>query len=352
MKKEVRFGVVGKDRTATRYIFENKRGMEMVVSDFGAVLISVKVPDKTGTKRDVVLGYETLEAYQANTNTYFGSTIGRNSNRIAGSQFVLGGQPYQMTPNEKGNNLHSGPNGYQIRLWKMERISEDDNAITFLLKSPDGDQGFPGNLAMRVTYTLTEENAISISYEGITDAETVWNPTNHSYFNLGGHESGSILSHKLTLYAGAYTPVRNSNSIPTGEMAAVEGTPMDFCLGKEIGRDVDSDFEQLLFTSGYDHNFILDKTAGVMGKAALVECAESGITMEVLTDLPGIQFYAGNFLEHESGKEGVVYGRRNGLCLETQYFPNAVNEPVFTAPIITPGKTHRTQTVYRFSCIS
>lgn len=349
--KKVRFGIVGDGREASCYIFENKKGMEMVVSNFGAVLISVKVPDRTGTKRDVVLGYETLEGYQANTNTYFGSTIGRNSNRIAGSEFVLSGQSYQMTPNENGNNLHSGPNGYQIRLWETEQISEEENAITFSLESPDGDQGFPGNMTMRVTYALTEANEVTISYEGVTDAETVWNPTNHSYFNLNGHESGSIFSHKLTIYANKYTPVRDFASIPTGELASVKATPMDFCVGKEIGREIDSDFEQLHVTGGYDHNFVLDKAAGEMGRAALVESAESGISMEVFTDLPGIQFYAGNFLEDESGKDGAVYGKRNGFCLETQYFPNAVNEPAFSAPIIGAGEIYRTQSVYRFSYI-
>lgn len=345
--KKTYFGKVNENKSAYLYTLSNRNGIEMTVSDFGAVLTRLLVPDIQGRKRDIVLGYESLAGYQKNTDTYFGSTVGRNANRIAGARFELDGRMYRMPANEGENNLHSGPSGYQLRLWEAEKTEEEKNTITFLLHSPDGDQGFPGKLDLRVAYTLTEENEIRITYEGCSDADTVFNPTNHSYFNLGGHDFGSILSHELTLFADRYTPVTDSASIPTGELAQVAGTPMDFRKGKPIGQEIDSDFEQLRFTGGYDHNFVLCGETGKMKKAARVSCKESGITLEVETDLPGIQFYAGNFLKDETGKCGVVYRKRNGFCLETQYFPNAINEPAFASPVIKAGEKRETQTIYR-----
>lgn len=325
----------------------NKNGMKLSVSSLGAVLVKALVPDQNDVLTDVVLGYETAAEYQQNTDTYFGATVGRNANRIAGAAFVIDGKTYQMNRNEGDNNLHSGPRGLQIREWAFER-SETENAVTFLMQSPDGDQGFPGNLELKVSYLLTEDNAIHITYEGISDQATVFNPTNHSYFNLTGHHHGTILDHELTLYASQFTPVADSHSIPTGELLPVAGTPMDFLQAKPIGRDIDTDYEQLNYTGGYDHNFVLDKAPDTMGKAAQVFCPESGIGMEVYTDLPGIQLYAGNFLNNVKGKDGAVYQKRSGFCLETQYFPNAVNVSTFASPVIPAGVARKSCTIYKF----
>lgn len=341
------FGITKKGQEATLYTLKNSKGMEITVSDFGAVLTKVLIPDSVGKKRDVVLGYGSLKEYENNTDTYFGSTVGRNANRLEGASVTCAGTKYQMIPNDGDNNLHSGPDGYQVRMWDVLKEAEQGNSVRFVLESPNGDQGFPGNLKITVSYTLTEDNEIIITYSGISDAETVFNPTNHTYFNLGGHSSGTILNHQLTLYADVYTPVVDSASIPTGETTDVSRTPMDFREAKEIGRDIDAEFNQLLFTGGYDHNFVLDKKAG-MKKAVLVECRESGIVMEACTDRPGIQFYTGNFLKNEPGKDGAVYGKRCGFCLETQYFPNAANEPAFESPIIRANEPCETKTIYRF----
>lgn len=341
---------LGDGRKAYRYTFENKNGMRMCVSNFGALLLNVVVRDKDHAKRDVVLGYDTFEEYQRNTNTYFGAIVGRSANRTEGAAFRLKGKTFHMQANEGKNNLHSGPEGYQIRLWETEKLEE--NSVTFLLKSPDQDQGFPGNLTVKVTYSLSDENEVIIKYEGISDADTPFNLTNHSYFNLGGQDGGDVLSHQLMLCSKFYTPVRDSASIPTGEILRVKNTPMDFTKPKAIGRDIEADFEQLRFTGGYDHNFVLDKPKGEMGKFAEAYCPETGIKMTAYTDLPGVQFYAGNFLEGEKGKGGMVYGKRNGFCLETQYFPNAVNEPAFASGILRAGEKKCSQTSYRFETVS
>lgn len=347
------FGVVDGEKEVSLFTLKNRNGMEITVSDLGAVLTRVIVPDQEGQPRDVVLGYGSANEYRKNTSTYFGSTIGRNGNRLEGAAVTLEGKVFCMTPNEGKNNLHSGPDGYQIRIWNVKEPAEGRNEVTFVLESPDGDQGFPGNLELSVTYALTEDNEICITYKGVSDAETVFNPTNHSYFNLNGHDSGTILNHVLTLMADFYTPVRDSASIPTGETADVTGTPMDFRQGKAIGAEIDADYEQLQFTGGYDHNFVISQSAGSgsrmgLSRAAVVTSPESGISMEVETDRPGVQLYAGNFLNEEPGKDGVKYGKRCGFCLETQYFPNAANEPAFESPIIKANEPCITKTVYRF----
>lgn len=334
---------------AYRYTLTNKNGMGICVSNFGALLLEVLVEDRNGRKKDVVLGYDSFEEYQKNTNTFFGATVGRNANRTEGAVFRLNGKTFRMNANEGENNLHSGSNGYQIRLWKTDRL--EDDRVVFSLESPDGDQGFPGNLQVKVSYSLSDENEIKISYEGISDKDTVFNMTNHSYFNLGGHNSGNVLSHRLQLCSQFYTPVKDSASIPTGEILSVKHTPMDFTEAKEIGRDIEADFEQLRFTGGYDHNFVLNKPRGVLEQFAEIFCPETGIKMTAFTDLPGVQFYAGNFLAGEKGKRGAVYGRRDGFCLETQYFPNGVNEPAFACGFLRAGEKVNTQTIYRFEVI-
>lgn len=343
MKKEL-FGLAKDGQEIYLYTFENLQGMKMTVSNIGAELINLWVPDKEGVLRDVVLGFDSVAGYEGNDDSYLGATVGRSANRLANARFELSGKTYTLATNDGENNLHSGPNGYQIRIWEEKEIDLENNKITFSLISPDGDQGYPGELKLSVTYQLTE-NAVSIRYQGISDQETLFNPTNHSYFNLNGHQSGSILNHQLKLAASHFTPMKDSHSIPTGEIQSVEGTPMDFREGKLIGTEIETDYDQLLYASGYDHNFVLDNPADF---AELIG-DESKIVMKAATNLPGVQFYSGNYLNEASGKAGMNYEKRAGLCLETQYFPNAVNEPNFKTPLLEKDQLIEYWTTYSFS---
>lgn len=339
------FGITPDGRTASLYTFTNVHGAEMSVSDFGALLVSVRVPDREGRRQDVVLGYDGVEDYLKGI-CFFGAVIGRSGNRIADAKFTLNKETYVLPANENGNNLHSNPDGYEKRLWEVDQIGEQ--TVTFHLLSPDGDQGFPGNFDVRVTYTLTGDNEIKIHYEGICDRDTVVNMTNHSYFNLNGHDSGSVEEHMLQIHADTYTPVIDSKSIPTGELAPVKGTPMDFTAPKKIGQDIGADFEQLQFTGGYDHNYVLNKNGSGVEEMAVAWSEESGIRMTAYTDCVGVQFYAGNFVEDQEGKDGARYGRRSGFCLESQFYPNAVNTPGFPSPILKAGEKYDTTTIYKF----
>lgn len=338
------FGTTKNGEAITLYTVTNKNGMVMKVTDFGAILVSVLVPDKNGVLTDVVLGYEHGEDYQINA-PHFGSTIGRNGNRIDQAAFVLNGKKIQLTPNENENNLHSGPNGFEFMMWEAEAKG---NAVAFHHHSPDGEQGFPGNFDVTVTYTLTDDNEIEIHYEGTSDQDTVANMTNHSYFNLGGHDSGDVYEQTMQLHASTYTPVIDAKSIPTGEIAPVAGTPMDFTQPKAIGKEIDADFAQLQMTGGYDHNFIIDKPEGSFDWMAKAYCEKTGIAMEAYTDCPAVQFYAANFVENEKGKNGAVYNKRHAFCLESQYCPNAVNDTHFAQPFLKAGEKYDTRTVYRF----
>ncbi len=329
---------------ATLFTFENKNGMVMEVTDLGATLCVLMVPDKDGNPVDVVLGYDSPTDYPGLSNTGFGATIGRNGNRIGKATFTLNGEIYKLDKNNKGNNLHSGLDYYHHRMWNVKGTTE--NSITFSLHSPDGDQGFPGALDMDVTYTLTDENALRIDYYGVSDEDTIVNMTNHSYFNLNGHASGNILEQELWVDADAFTPT-DVDLIPTGEIRLVEGTPMDFRVKKPIGRDIDADYEAIQFGGGYDHNWCLNND----GKfAKVIECSSgvSGITMEVYTDLPGVQIYSGNFLVEELGKQGIVYKHRQGICFETQMYPDAIHHDNFPSPVVKKGEEYRTTTVYKF----
>lgn len=328
---------------ATMYTFENKNGMMMEVTDFGAVLYALIVPDKDGNPVDVTLGYDSPEAYGKKTSG-FGATIGRNGNRIGKAQFTLNGKVYELEQNNNGNNLHSGRNYYQHRMWTVKETTE--NSITLSLHSPDGDQGFPGNFDVDVTYTLTDDNELKIDYNGVADADTVINMTNHSYFNLNGHASGSIEQHELWMDADAFTPT-DVELIPTGEIASVEGTPMDFRVKKLVGKDIDADFQALKFGGGYDHNWCLNNN-GEFKKVIELSADLSGITMEVYTDLPGVQIYAGNYLVNEPGKDGVFYKKRQGICFETQHYPDAINHENFPSPICKKGEVYKTTTIYKF----
>ena len=336
------FGMTSKGEEARLFTIQNGKGMEIKVSDYGAALVQVRVPDKEGRLLDVVLGYDDVQGYEAG-NAFFGATIGRVANRIGNGEFQLGGRTYELTRNDGQNTLHGGRDFYNKRIWKTGKTGEDH--VEFLLDSPSGDQGFPGNVKISVTYTLTKDNEIKIQYRAVPDADTLINLTNHSYFNLSGHASGTVLAQEVSLDADAYARA-DSQSIPTGEIVPVSGTPMDFRQLKPIGAEIDEAYEALEFGKGYDHNWVLNKKG--YRKAAFMRSKESGIAMEVYTDLPGLQFYTANFVDHEKGKEGAVYNMRQAACFETQYFPDAVHKDHFEGPEVKAGEIYETTTAYRF----
>lgn len=341
------FGKTADGRETFLYTLQNEQGMKVKLSDYGCAIVSILIPDGKDNLKDVVLGYDDVHGYEDNT-PFFGVVIGRNANRIAGAVCEIDGKEYSLERNDNENNLHTSlKKGFHTKIWSAEP-DEKENSISFRYHSPDGENGFPGNCDIKVSYVLNEENALEIHYEGKTDKRTVMNLTNHSYFNLMGEASGDILDHKLWLKAKNYTPVV-SGAIPTGEIAAVNGTPMDFTQLKTIGDEIEADFEQLKLTGGYDHNYVLDKECDGIEKIAVVETEHSKYKMEVYTDLPGVQFYAGNFINDKKGKNGTIYRNRTGLCLETQYFPNAVNEENFISPILEPDEIYRSCTIYKFS---
>lgn len=327
---------------------ENQSGAYAEVLQYGAILVKLCVPDRDGKLTDVVLGYDDLAEYQKN-GCFFGACIGRSGNRIAGAGFLLDGREVILAKNEGENNLHSGPDGFEKKLWEVRHIDQDDNSVTLGRISPDRENGFPGEFNICVTYEFTEENAIRIVYSGVSDKTTIANMTNHSYFNLSGEGSGNVLDQYLSIHAQSYTPV-GEGSIPLGENVPVEGTPMDFRREKQIGQDIEADFEQLKITGGYDHNYVTDGyTKAEIREIACARSEKTGIFMEALTDCPCVQFYAGNFIENENGKNGHIYQKRDGFCLETQVEPNAVNVENFHSPILEKGERYYSETVYRFS---
>lgn len=341
--KVTEFGETKSGNMARLFTIRNSRGMEVTVSDLGAVLVSVLVPDKNGDPCDVVLGCDNPAGYEK-ADPFLGAVVGRNANRIKNASFTLNGKRYELCKNDGNNNLHSGMDFFIQRMWEVKR--SEDMSITFALHSPEGDQGYPGSAEIEVTYTLTEENEVKIDYEAVPSEDTVLNMTNHSYFNLNGHASGNVLEQEVWIDADAYTRA-DAESIPTGELTDVTGTPMDFRKKKAIGRDIEQDYEALNFGKGYDHNYVLNNH-GTYAKVAEMSAKESGITMEVYTDLPGMQLYTGNFLSDECGKGGAVYRMRQAACFETQYFPDAVNQESFKGPVCKGGCTYRTTTAYKF----
>lgn len=342
-QKVTSFGFTKDGKEAKLYTLENKNGIKAYVTDYGAALVRLIVPDRTGALRDVVLGYDDAAGYEKG-GASIGATVGRNANRIGGAQFTVSGVTYELEKNDNNNNLHSGTSYYNKRFWNVD--GQTENHITFILHSPDKDQGYPGALDMHVTYSLDDDNMLTIHYEAVPDQDTIINMTNHSYFNLNGHDGGTILEHKLTLDADTFTPA-DEWSIPTGEIRSVEGTPMDFRSGRMLGEMIDADYEPLRFGGGYDHNWVL-KNEGRFDKVAEVTSEESGITMEVYTDLPGVQIYTANFLDQEPGKDGASYEKRSAVCLETQYYPDAVHHDNFPQPLCRKGEKYDTRTAYRF----
>lgn len=334
--KEI-FGILPDGQTASLYTI-SWGALTACVTDLGATLVRLMVPDAQGNRDDVVLGFDSPEGYLAST-TYLGATIGRNSNRIAGASFPLNGHEYRNGANEGRNNLHSGPDGYDRRLWNVTAL--DASSITLALFSPNGDQGFPGNAHISVTYRLSGEG-LHIHYDAVCDQDTVFNMTNHSYFNLAGHRNTGAAMEQLLTIPGRFFNPDDAESIPTGELREVAGSPMDFRCPKPIGQDINADYDALNLQGGYDHNYEV-----FCQPAAILFSPASGREMAVYTDCPGIQFYAGNFL-NDDGKDGVHYHKRSGICLETQYYPDAIHHPQWPQPITRAGQHYTSETLYRF----
>lgn len=340
--KKRNFGVDGQE--ATLYTLENSKGMKAEVTNYGANLVNLFVPDKNGVVEDVVLGFDSVKGYMKN-GSFFGATIGPSANRIGGAKFTIDGVEYHVDVNDGPNNLHSHmEDGYHKMLWDAE---EGENSVTFTVRDTDGYMGFPGNKELSLTYTLDEENGLTLHYHAKSDKNTVMNPTNHSYFNLDGHKSGNIEEHIMMINASCYTPVV-PGAIPTGEIATVKGTPMDFTAEKVVGKEINENMEQLHLTKGYDHNWVVDGWDGTLKHIATTIGPKSGRKMHTYSTLPGVQFYAGNCIGDEPGKDGAFYSKRSGLCLETQYYPNSINTPNFPSCVFGGDKEYDSVTVYRF----
>lgn len=341
------FGMTADGRQAVLYTLSN--GMaEVDITNYGATLVAIRVPDAAGRIYDVLLGRDDVQAYQQGSG-YLGAVIGRNGNRIKNGRFELGRKEYQMAQNEGSNNLHSGPNGFDSRLWNVQAVNKPEygQSLECTLYSPAGDEGFPGNLQVCLRYSLTAENELILEYFARTDADTVVNLTNHAYFNLNGHDSGSIEGHRLTLLADFYTPV-DGDCCPTGEVFSVKGTPFDFTEPHVIGERIET-VPDIGITGGYDHNFILRTKERQMTHSVQVVGDQSGIVMDVYTNQQCVQFYAGNQIIDEAGKHGVRYHRRGGFCLETQCCPNAMAQQHLGAPILHAGDVYNYTTIYKFS---
>ena len=334
------------------YSLTNKKGMEVSITNYGATVVSIQAPDRAGKTADVVLGFDTLEGYESG-KAYFGATVGRYGNRIGGGKFSLDGKTYTLPQNNGNNTLHGGITGFNKKVWKAkEMASKDGESLELSYLSPDGEEGFPGNLSVKVVFTLpAERNELIIDYRATTDKDTVLNLTNHSYFNLAGEGNGDILEQVLKLNAKKFTPV-DQGLIPTGELRDVAGTPMDFTTATAIGKRINEKYEQLVVGKGYDHNWVIARAEGAKGLTLAAEAYDpkSGRQLDVLTTEPGVQFYSGNFLDGSAkGKGGKAYGQRAAFCLETQHFPDSPNHANFPSTVLKPDSVFHSKTVFRFS---
>ncbi|WP_372895519.1 aldose epimerase family protein [Stieleria sp.] len=333
------------------YTLKNANGMTVRITNYGAIIMSIVVPDREGNMADIALGYNDIASYtNAVDKPYFGAVVGRYGNRIAKGKFTIDDQEYSLAINNPPNSLHGGIIGFDKVIWNGS-VDEEANAVTLTYLAKDGEEGYPGNLNCSVTYRLTDENAIEIDYSATTDKATPINLTQHTYFNLKGEGEGTILGHELMINARRFTPV-DATLIPTGKTPAVQGTPFDFTTAKPIGRDIAAENEQLKFGGGYDHNWVLDKggQTGEMTLAATVYEPKSGRVLEISTTEPGIQFYSGNFLDGRlTGKSGKSYVHRGGFCLETQHYPDSPNQPNFPSTILKPDDEYATKTIFKFS---
>ena len=336
---------------AVLYTLENEHGMKAEITSFGATLVGLHVPDRNGEMADVVLGFDDLAKYEAGNDPYMGCTVGRFANRIADGKFSLDGKDYTLAVNNGPNALHGGIKGFDKVLWNAEYRENNTTAdLELTYFSKDGEEGYPGNLEVTVVYTLTNENELKISYYATTDADTLINLTNHSYFNLGGEGSGDVYDHELEIYADEITPV-NEDLIPTGEFLDVTGTPFDFRFAEMIGARIDAESDQLTIGKGYDHNFVINDSDGTLVLAARAVEPVSGRVMEVSTTEPGVQLYTGNYLGGLAGKGGNVYEDRHGFALETQHYPDSPNQPDFPSTLLKPNETFKSATVFKFSTI-
>jgi aldose 1-epimerase len=331
------------------YTLSNAKGMRARVISYGGIVTSLTAPDRSGKYADVVLGLEDIASYQREGG-YYGAIIGRYGNRIGGAQFTLENKTYKLSKNNGANTLHGGLKGFDKRVWSAREVSgPTGKSLELTYVSKDGEEGYPGTLSVRVSYTVTPDNELKIEYRATTDRPTVVNLTNHSYFNLAGAGSGDILKHRVTIYADSFTPV-DPGLIPTGEIKPVKGTPFDFTSPHDVGERIGQSDPQLQYGKGYDHNYVLRSRNGSLAKAAEVYDPGSGRVMEVWTTEPGVQFYTGNNLPGAlKGKDGKTYGLRGALCLETQHYPDSPNKPSFPTTELKPGTTYRTTTVYKFS---
>jgi len=346
MIEKIFFGKLDTGEIAHRYVLENDKETRIEVTDFGALVLSIIVKDKNGVSRDIVLGFDNLEDY-FNIDTGMGAYVGRNANRIKDASLYIEDVKYTLEANDGNNNLHSGFNRSHCKFYNST-IGEDQNGqyVEFYRVSPHLEQGFPGNLEQKIRYTLTNNNEFIIDYDMISDKTTIVNPTNHSYFNLDGHDNGTVLNHELEVYSDAYLET-DEELIPTGKIIDVTDTPMDFRRRKEIGKDIECEYLPLKYASGYDHNYVFDNDR-VLKKVAKLYAEKSGITMTVLSDLCGLQIYSGNFLNGQIGKNDVVYNKNSGVCLETQFYPNACNEKSFPSSLLKAGDRFVSRTVYQF----
>lgn len=334
------FGTLPTGETATLYTITNGQ-ITACITDYGATLVRLLVPDAGGNTADVVLGYDDCNGYRTANGACLGATVGRNANRLKSASFSLNGTDYPLSKNDGENNLHSGPDYFHLRLWKT--IKQTPTSVTFELDSPDGDQGFPGNAVIQVTYKLDHEGSLHIVYDAKSDMDTVFNMTNHSYFNLAGHEKTDSAMEQVLIMPGRFFCPDDAENIPTGELRNVEGTPMDFRLPKPILQDIEADYEPLHLQAGYDHNWEV-----FCNPCAILQDPVSGRTMAVHTDCPGIQIYTGNFL-NESGKNGVYYGKRSGVALETQFYPDALHHSEWPRPVTKAGEPYHSETIFQFS---
>lgn len=327
------------------YVLKNKNGAEACITNYGGRLVSVMVPDKNGKMTDVVLGYDNVKQY-VNTDGNYGALIGRYGNRINQAKFTLDGTEYTLPANDGVHCLHGGPQGYHARMWDAKQLN--DQALELTLLSKDGDAGFPGNLNMKVTYTLTDDNAVDIRYEATTDKKTVVNLTNHSYFNLSGVPGSNVLDQVIMINADNFTPV-DETLIPTG-ISPVDGTPLDLRTPVAIGKHIDEPFDQLQKGRGYDHNWVLNAKGDKNVLAAKAYSPKSGIGLEVYTNEPGVQLYTGNFMDgKDTGKHGVLYPHRGAFCLETQHYPDSPNHPDFPSVVLNPGEKYISECMYKFT---
>lgn len=335
----------GKD--VSLYTLTNQNGLEMTVTNYGGKVVSLLVPDKDGEMVDVITGYNSIEGYLNSGEIYFGAAIGRYGNRIAGGEFTLEGKTYKLAQNNGPNNLHGGPGGFHAVIWDAKQTGDNTLELSYLAK--DGEEGFPGNLKVRMVYELTDQDEFKIEYYAETDATTVCNLTNHSYFNLSGEGAETILDHVLQINADAYIPT-DDVAIPIGHIAPVADTPMDFRTPAAIGSRINDDFIDLKYGNGYDHTYVINPAEEGLNLTAKVYSPITGIQMEVYTDQPGVQLYTGNYMDgSQIGKTGKAYLHRAGFCLETQHYPDSPNQPQFPSVVLKPGDTYRHTTVHKFS---